>query len=76
MLVLKLIAEVVGSLVSFVVLLLLLIRICRRICSIWRNAARQPVVVGNGLNEIPLADTDADVGNVQNNVIVNVDLNI
>ena len=74
--VLKLIAEVGGSLVSFVVLLLLLIGICRRICSIWRKAPRQPVVDGNRLNEIPLADTEADVGNVQNNVILNVNLSI
>ena len=60
MLVLKLIAEVVGSLVR-------LIRICIRIWSIWRG--RQPALVGNGHQEdIPLAgndeaeaDADADV---------------
>ena len=57
MLVLELIAEVVGSLVSFVDQLIRLIRICIRIWSIWRG--RQPALVGNGHQEdIPLAGND------------------
>ena len=55
MAILELIDDVVGSLVSLVVLLLRLVRICRRIWSFW--AARQPVVVANDYqNEVPLAD--------------------
>ena len=85
--VLKLINDVVGSLVSVVDLLLRLIRKCRRIWSIW--TARQPVVVSNdhqnevplvdinyGQNDIPLTDAEADAANSQNDVIVNEELNI
>ena len=63
---LELIAEVVGSLASFVDQLKRFIRICIRIWSIW--TARQPAFVRNGYqDDIPLADAndeaevDADV---------------
>ena len=65
---LELIAEVVGSLASFVDQLKRFIRTCIRIWSIW--TARQPAFVGNGYqDDIPLdandeaeadADTDAE----------------
>ncbi|KAL0009752.1 hypothetical protein SO802_004860 [Lithocarpus litseifolius] len=61
--VLELIAEVVGSLASFVVQLIRLIRIFIRIWTIW--TARQPASVGNSYqDDIPLAgndEADADV---------------
>ena len=54
---LELIAEVVGSLASFVDQLKRFIRICIRIWSIW--TARQPASVGNGYqDDIPLADAN------------------
>ena len=86
--VLELIGNVVGSLVSLVVLLRRLIRICRRIWSIL--TARPPVVVvanahqnevpladiNFGQNDIPTTDAGADATNGQNDVIVNKELNI
>ena len=81
--VLKLIDDVVGSLVSLVDLLLQLICTCRRIWSIW--TARQPIAIANDHhNEVPLADINygqndiplTDAANGQNDVIVNKDLNI
>ena len=85
--VLELIGNVVGSLVSLVVLLRRLIRICRRIWSIL--TARPPVVVANyhqnevpladinfGQNDVPPTDAGADATNGQNDVIVNKELNI
>ena len=85
--VLELIGNVVGSLVSLVVLLQRLIRICRRIWSIL--TARPPVVVANdhqnevpladinfGQNDVPPTDAGADATNGQNDVIVNKELNI
>ena len=53
----ELIADVVGSLASFVDQLIRFIRICIRIWSIW--SARQPASVGNGYQvDIPLADAN------------------
>ena len=53
----ELIAEVVGSLASFVDQLIRFIRICLRIWSIW--TARQPAFVGNGYQDgIPLANAN------------------
>ena len=85
--ILELIDDVVGSLVSLVVILLRLVRICRRIWSSW--TARQPVVVAHdhqnevpladinhGQNNIPLTDVEGDAANGQNDVIVNEELNI
>ena len=85
--VLELIGNVVGSLVSLVVLLQRLIRICRRIWSIL--TARPPVVVANdhrnevpladinfGQNDVPPTDAGADATSGQNDVIVNKELNI
>ena len=61
--ILELIDDVVGSLVSLVVILLRLVRICRRIWSSW--TARQPVVVAHDhQNEVPLAD----INHGQNNI--------
>ena len=57
MLILQLIAEVAGSLASFVVQLIRLIRICIRIWTIW--TARQPASVGNGdQDDIPHAGNE------------------
>ena len=57
MLVLKIVAEVAGSLASFVDQLIRFIRICIRIWTIW--TARQPASVGNGYQDyIPLADAN------------------
>ena len=70
MLLLKIVAEVAGSLASFVDQLIRFIRICIRIWTIW--TARQPASVGNGYrDDIPLADAndeaevDADATNRQ-----------
>ena len=57
MLVLKIVAEVAGSLASFVDQLIRFLRICIRIWTIW--TARQPASVGNGYqDDIPLADAN------------------
>ena len=65
--VLELIGNVVGSLVSLVVLLRRLIRICRRIWSIL--TAGQPVAIANDhQNEVPLAYAEADAANGQNHI--------
>ena len=61
MLLLKIVAEVAGSLASFVDQLIRFIRICIRIWTIW--SARQPASVGNGYQDVDAndeAEVDAD----------------